>query len=350
MITAFLLKRQKIKEAIPAFKKAVALNANFGEAFFQLGWCYNEEGLYNEAIDALKKEEMNQPKDRARTHLEIGYAYEGLEKYDDAIARFNSALQLDDAYSLVYKERGNCYYKKKDYEKALADFTKYSSLEGGDIEDADFWYRKGWCENEFDKFSEAVVSLKKEVAQDDRNADGFSELGFAYYKLNLNDESINNYRIAMGLDATNYHPVLGIADVYYDNLKNYDSAAPYYEKGVQLTRTNKLAFYRLGWCYNDKKKYADALKPLQQAISLDAGYNSARNELGYAYYKLDQYDNALSQFGPIMTKDPKDELSRYYAGFCYYLKGDQDNLKKMIAELKALNSATYAETLTKYVK
>jgi len=345
-----LKKQEEYKDAINAFKKAVSLQPNYADALHQLGWCYNEEEMYNEAIDALKKEEKADLTDKSSNSFELGYAYKGVKKYDDALIWFNKAIDLDAGYTLAYKERGNTWYKKNEYEKAIADFNKYENL-ADDITDAAHYYNKGWCYNELKKFSDAVVSLKKCVALDDKYSDGYTELGYSCYELNLNDEAIVNYRIAMALDnETDYHPILGIADVYFDNLKNYDSAIVYYEKGTQVQTKNKSAYYRLGWCYNDKEMYRKALEPLQAAVLLDAEYDKARTELGYAYYKLDRYDDALAQFRPVMNRDDKDELSRYYAGFCYYLKGEQVNLKKMIDQLKALNSTEYVETLMKYIK
>lgn len=345
-----LKKSEKYKEAITAFKKATSLKANYADALHQLGWCYNEEGSYTEAVDILKKEQQAGPTDKASNDFELGYAYKGLKKYEEALPYFNKAIELDADYTLAYKERGSTYYKLKMYEKVLDDFNKYEALVTGDITDASYYYSRGWTENDQDKYEDAVRSLKKCVALDNSYTDGFSELGYSYYKLDLNDNALKNYRIAMALDATDYHPVLGIADVYYDNLKNYDSAIVYYEKGTRIQKKNKSAYYRLGWCYNDKERYKAAVNPLKEAILLDANYDEARNELGYAYYKLDKYDDALSQFRPVMNRNDKDELSRYYAGFCYYLKNDQANLKKMIAELRALNSTTYVETLNKYLK
>ena len=248
------------------------------------------------------------------------------------------------------RNRGNTYFKLKDYEKAISDFDKYEEL-AGDVTDEDFYYNKGWAENDLAKYNDAIQSLNKSVGLNSSYTDAYSELGFAYYKLNLNPEAITNYRTAMSLsNEQNRIPIIGIADVYYDNLKNYDSAVVYYEKGIQLKNNSKSAYYRLGWCYNDKSRFSEAVEPLKQAILLDADYTDARTELGYAYYKLEKYDDALAQFRPIMNKDSKNELSRYYAGFCYYLKNDQENLKKMIDQLTALNSTTYVETLKKYVK
>jgi len=337
-------------DAITAFKKATTLKINYPEALHQLGWCYNEKGFYKEAVDALKKEIIAGSTDKASNDFELGYAYGQLLKYDEAISYLNKAIELDDQFALAYKERGTVYYRSKQYSKVLDDYEKYETYITGDINDADYYYRKGWVEDDQGKYTDAVTALKKAVALDNNYADAFSELGYACFKLQLNDDALQYFRTAMALNAKDHHPVLGIADVYFDNLKNYDSAVVYYEKGVMLQKKDKSAFYRLGWCYNDKTRYADAINPLKEAVLLDANYIEARNELGYAWYKLDKYDDALAQFRMIMQQSAKDQLSRYYAGFCFYLKNDQDNLKKMIAELKALNATNYVETLTKYVK
>jgi tetratricopeptide (TPR) repeat protein len=126
----------------------------------------------------------------------MGYAYKGLKKYDDALPYFNKALGLDANYALAYKERGNTYYKKKDYEKALDDYNKYEAI-ATNITDAVYYYNKGWAENDLRKYSDAVKSLKKSVEIDSKYADAFSELGYAYYKLDLNDEAISNYRVSL---------------------------------------------------------------------------------------------------------------------------------------------------------
>jgi len=346
-------KNAKYEDAIASFKKAVALEASYADAWHQLGWCYNEEGLFNEAIDAFKKEAMNGTTDKAGNNFEMGYAYKGLKNYDDALICFNKAIGFDTNYALAYKERGNTNFKKTEYSLALDDYNKYESM-SDNIPDAVFYYDKGWCENELKQYSEAVSSLTKCVGLDNKYSNAYSELGYAYYELSLDNESINNYRIAIALtNEADYLPILGMADVYYDNLKNYDSAIVYYEKGTQIQKKNKTAFYRLGWCFNDRDRFTDAIEPLQAAILLDDEYDNARTELGYAYYKLKKYDDALAQFRPVMNRNANDELSRYYAGLCYYLLNNPESLKKMIDELKAINttnSLKYVETLTKYIK
>jgi tetratricopeptide (TPR) repeat protein len=348
-----LKKEEKYKDAVNAFKKAVSLKADYGEAFFQLGWCYNELEMYDEALETLRKEEKLKPADPARTFFEIGYAYKGLKNDSEAIVYYSKAIDEDPVYSIVYKHRGYCYYRLKQYEKALEDFKSYAGLEFDEIDDPDFWYDKGWTENDLGKYKEAVSSLQKAVKLDDTFVEAYSELGYSHYRLRQNDDALRNYRIAIGINPKDYHSLFGIADVYFDNLDNHDSAMLYYEKGVAVNQKTKSAYYRLGWCYNEKERYADAIAALKKAIELDNNYYLALTELGYSYYKTEQCAEAFIHLDKVRSGSPKNELSRYYSGFCYHLKNDQPNLKKMMDELKAINTANalkYAETLAKYVK
>src|ERR1700760_821416 len=62
----------KIDEAITSFKKAVSLNANYTDALYELGWCYNEQGKYSDAMPVLKK--ATQGSSAAKVYFELGYA------------------------------------------------------------------------------------------------------------------------------------------------------------------------------------------------------------------------------------------------------------------------------------
>jgi tetratricopeptide (TPR) repeat protein len=335
------------KEAVDAFRKAVNLKPTYPEAWHQLGWCYNELDLYTEALDALKKEAKNGAVDKAANWLEIGYAYKGLKEYDEAISYFDKAIAEDAEYALPHKERGYAYYKKEDYENALNDFVIYASLKD-DIDDSGFFYDKAWCENELEKYDDAVASLKKCVELNDSYADAYSELGFSLYKLGRDEESIENYRKAYLNDSKKQLGIIGMADVYYNNVKDYDSAIYYYEKAIKFNKSNKSIYYKLGWCYNDKEMYMEAVPVLKQALSLDNSYINALEELGYSLYKLKRYDEALSYLKQGIAKDQESDLSRYYAGLCYNAKGNKADLKKMYDQLKAMDS-DYAKDLQELI-
>ena len=162
--------------------------------------------------------------------------------------------------------------------------------------------------------------------------------------LKRNDEALKNYKRANEMDLKNEVGIVGIANVYYTNLKNYDSAMLYYEKATVLKKSDKTIYYKLGWCYNDKARYSDAVTALTQAVKIDPDYNLALQELGFAYYKLKMYSAGLIHLKRAIRNDPKSELGPYYAGLCYNGLGNKEELIHMRDQLKAMNSK-YAEAL-----
>lgn len=172
----------------------------------------------------------------------------------------------------------------KDYSSALDDFNKYTSLVE-DIKDPNFYHDKGWCENELGEYEDAVASLKKCVSLDDKYSYAYSELGYAYSK--IYDNAIASYRSAIDLTKEKTAaPILRLADMYYDNVMNYDSTTVYFKKYVQLDQTDEAVYYKLGWYFNDKKKYDEAIPYLKISIALDPGFIGGINEQGFSYYQL----------------------------------------------------------------
>jgi len=339
---------KKYKEALDAFKKSIALKADYAPALHQAGWCYNELEMYDDALVVLKKEEKAGAENKSTNYQEIGYALKGLKRYDEAISYFDKAIAADPDYTLPYKERGNSWYKKEEYQKALNDYNKYASLRD-DIEDVDFYYDKAWCENELEKYNDAVESLKKCIELDNTYADAYSELGFSCYKLHRDEEALSYYRAANYYDENKQMGIIGQGDVFYNNIKNYDSAMYYFEKATSFNKTNKSLYYKLGWCYNDKERYSDAVEVLTQVVKLDPKHYSAMEELGFSYYKLKKYNDALVHLKKAMTGDAQSELSRYYAGLCYNAQGNKAEAQKMYDQLKTLKS-DYADELAKVMK
>jgi len=77
--------------------------------------------------------------------------------------------------------------------------------------------------------------------------------------------------------------------------KNYDDALELYLKAVQL-KPLALAYYHIGWIYNDKEDYDQAIPALQQSVRLNPSDAVVLNELGYAYRNLKRVNEALDVY------------------------------------------------------
>lgn len=218
--------------AITAFKKAISLNASYKEACYEAGWCLNEQEKYEDALYYLKKADRLWP-DQAKIKFELGYASEKTDKPDDAIDYYKTCISLYEDYTLAYKALGNVYFKQQNYKKALDFYQTYTEKEPK-IKSAEFYYRKGYCENDLEKYEDAVTSLNKSIALDDAYANARTELGYSLYALGRYSEAIEQLNKSVSLNKQQlpvYYKGLcyvamkrkSAAQEVYNDLKEMDS-------------------------------------------------------------------------------------------------------------------------------
>lgn len=76
-----------------------------------------------------------------------------------------------------YLRLGEDYFKKGQYEKAIAEFEKVAELEP---ESANIYVALGLCYHSSGQYREAIEQYQKAVRIDSANADAYANLGYAY--------------------------------------------------------------------------------------------------------------------------------------------------------------------------
>jgi tetratricopeptide (TPR) repeat protein len=225
---------KKYAEALSSFKKAVSLNPKYKEALYWAGWCCNELSNYTDAVKYLQQAKALWPNE-AKVYFELGYASEKLEKTEEAKINYKKCIELYSDYALAYEALGNLYYDEKDYSKALEYYTSYTEKEDG-ISSSDFYYRKGFCENDTEKYNDAIQSLKKSIELDGENNFAYTELGYSNYAL-----------------------------------ENYDEALTQLKKAIAINKS-ALPIYYSGLCYVALKQKTDALKIYDDLSEMKSDY------------------------------------------------------------------------------
>lgn len=109
-------------DAIVQFDKAIALNPNYTEAYFDRGVSKANLGQNEAAIlDYQKSEELG-----LRTSIlysNYGIAYYQLKQFDKALAYLEKAVEIDANNSYAYKCRGDIKYDRNDNKGAINDYT-----------------------------------------------------------------------------------------------------------------------------------------------------------------------------------------------------------------------------------
>lgn len=339
-----LYDEEKYLEAAVAFDKTSQLDPKKEDAFYKAGWCYNDLGKFENAIDRLNKTVALNKNNHLAWH-ELGYAYKKTSKNELALSCLKKAIEIKPTYALAYKQLGDVYQKlNKDADAIIA----YKKCYENDYENDDACYNLGYIYNGMAEYNTALEWLNK-ANRLKESVDVFNEIGFANYKLKNNDEAIIAYKSALKINSENGTAYKGMGDVYRLNYSpaRIADAIESYLKAIEYNPKSAGSHYGLGWCYNDKGRYEDAIPMLAKSIELDKTFGAAYSELGYAYYMTAKYTDGLATLKAGLVQNSKSTLCRYYSGLIYVKQKDIANATIMYNELKPLDTKLADKLLAK---
>lgn len=128
MQLGILCAAQKNKLAIDYYKNAIRIQPKSGEAWYGLGYFYQQTGDYSNAIGTYVT--MLHFENNKNAFYNLGVIYLLYKKdYTKAVAYFGGAIDIDPNYVEAYYGRGICYENMKDNSKAIHDFQTCVTLD-----------------------------------------------------------------------------------------------------------------------------------------------------------------------------------------------------------------------------
>jgi tetratricopeptide (TPR) repeat protein len=132
-----LLQRQKPREAVALFRKALQLDPCYPQAATRLGDALFQLSRYEEALCAYHLSLKSDAPDACYpAYLGLGrvlLAMNPVPKKDEnlrqAISSFNQAIALDPKVPAAYFYRGGAYHRLRELDKALADYSRAIELD-----------------------------------------------------------------------------------------------------------------------------------------------------------------------------------------------------------------------------
>ena len=210
----------------------------------------------------------------ATQHNEQGMAFDEAGQYDNAIAEYTRAIEVDSNYAEAYSNRGYAYSNKGEYDNAIADYTRAIEL-------------------------------------DSEYAGAYNNRGWAYYLKGEYDNAITDYARAIELDP-NFALSYTRRGIAYNTQSEYDKAIADFNKVVDLNPNNAESFRNRGWAYYLKEEYSRAIADYTSSIQLDPSYIYAYYNRGNAYYDNEQYHEAIDDFTRAIEINPS-YTNAYYS-------------------------------------
>jgi tetratricopeptide (TPR) repeat protein len=226
--------------------------------------------------------------------MDLGMEYYEQGKFDEAIAEFQAAIELEPDNANAHRNLGTAYGEQGKWEKAATAYEQAIRL------DPDF-------------------------------GEAYGDLVAAYAALGRLEEAIATGEKAIEL-APNYamaHNNLGIA---YDEQGRPDEAIAEWEEAIRINPDHYLAHYNLGLAYVNQGKLDEAIAEWKETIRINPDYSRAHTNLGRAYYDQGRLDEAVVELKKAIELEPDDALSHFNLGLVYR---DQGRTEEAITEFEA---------------
>jgi tetratricopeptide (TPR) repeat protein len=222
----------------------------------------------------------------------------------------------------AYFQLGKYNYRKKKYREALDWFEKVDIYDLTTEELSEFYFKRGYCNFEGNKFAEA-----KKDFYDIKDVDNKYAASAKYYYAHI-AYTEKNYETAL-LDFTKLqsNETFGeivpfyIAQIYY--LQGRYETVILYAPPLLDSADKKLApqiARIIGESYYRTSRYKESI-PYLKKYEKAAGSLSRKDnyQMGYAYYKTGEYDDAITYFINMsnITDDSLMQNAYYHLGDCY---------------------------------
>lgn len=242
---------------------------------------------------------------------------------------------------------GKLAFQQGDYQKAEAELKKGLAVDQADDEG---WYMLGYSQIELGKLSEAQNSFKKSLSISKNYADRITQLWIDKY--NAGAREFQN-----GIDAENKKDVSGAATYYGNALKNFEMASAIVPDSLKSMSAMGECYLALG--QNDK-----ALEIFNDLAAKSNSKESAEKvarimfESGLGMMSTKNYQAATETFKKVLSisslpkDDPYYETSAYNAGLALAKMGEDMRTKDENSNYKEKFSEalTYLEPLTVNLK
>ncbi|MFN8309120.1 MAG: tetratricopeptide repeat protein [Chitinophagales bacterium] len=209
----------------------------------------------------------------------LGHAFLGLKRYDDAIEALSYAIAIDENFEAAYVMMGDAYAEQLKHQEALECFLDALKLAKPNKET---FCKTGECYAQIGDYHKARIYFRKAIAIDPSYDDAFFLVG-------------ETYRAE----------------------ENFEKAVQAYSRAVKIAPDNLEYLNALGDAYIMNEQVEEAVRIFEQVILLDQKIKQHYINLATAYYGMENFSACMDTMREGIRQFPED-ADLYYIQFVFY--------------------------------
>lgn len=277
-------------------------------------------------------------------YLKRGIAHLQTFQDEKALADCSKAIQLAPGFADAYNARAcvrteGVNTSDADLEKAIRDFTSALNL----VQDSNGYINRGRSYVTKKEYDRAVADYTKAIAIKPASSQAYNGRGRAYEGKRDLEKAVADYTTALKIDPQCLDAYQNRGKLFFRK-QDYDRAIEDFTKAIRLGPSDISAYFisiDRGDAYTMKESFDEAIADYTEAIRLKSDYTFAYNSRGFAYLAKGDYKKALSDYSRIITIDPKSAFAysaRVWSGNIYRARFDYDRALEEYTEAARSNS------------
>jgi tetratricopeptide (TPR) repeat protein len=258
----------------------------------------------------------------------------------DLLTHLAAESTLDDHHrAITYAERGNLYRQRNEYNNALADFTRAIELNPGR-----HWAiaNRGFTYLLVDQYGKALTDLTKAIELNPKYDWAIANRGATYRLMGRYNDALTDFTKAIELNPK-YDWAIANRGETYRLMGRYNDALTDFTKAIELNPKYDWAIASRGQTYQGMGRYDDALTDFTNAIELNPKLDWAIADRGKTYRLMGRYDDALTDFTNAIELDPKSGWEYYQIGLLELTQGRLDVAQEMISKAICIDGRSVEE-------
>ena len=269
-----LYNKGEYREALKYTDKLSVQNLESSILYNIRGVCYQELGLFNDAINSYKQGLTIEP-NNAEVYYNLGNAYKKLSQLSMAVTAYQQALEIQPNYIDAHNNLGNAFNALGFHKKAIECFENALKLNS---EFATAHNNLGITLNAIGQQEIAIKSYKRALEINPDYVDCYNNLGNALRDLEQFDSAISCYKKALEINPNS----VGVYNNYGSTLQyqgRFDEAITCYKQALNIKPDLVESYDNLGNVLRDLGRINEAIKCYTKALEIKPDYVAAHNNL-----------------------------------------------------------------------